>query len=49
MPRHWFSLMDEMLNELSTVNNHVYEGVVSKGVRQGAGQMIFPNGDIYKG
>jgi hypothetical protein len=49
VPRHWFTLMDEMLNEISQVTNNVYEGAVAKGVKQGLGQVIFPNGDIYKG
>lgn len=49
VPRHWFNFMEEALAELATVTNTVYEGMVSKGVRQGMGQVIFPNGDIYKG
>jgi hypothetical protein len=31
------------------VKNHIYEGAISKGVKSGAGQLIFPNGDMYKG
>ena len=49
VPRHWLTFMEEALNELTQVTNHIYEGAISKGVKSGAGQVIFPNGDIYKG
>lgn len=38
-----------MRNELGKVTNRVYEGQVSKGVYNGNGQMVYPNGDVYKG
>lgn len=27
----------------------MYDGLVSKSIRSGLGQMVFPNGDVYKG
>lgn len=42
-------MISEILAELSQVKSTVYEGQVSKGIYNGAGQMVYPNGDIYKG
>ena len=37
VPRHWFNFMEEALAEIATVTNTVYEGMVSKGAKQGMG------------
>ena len=49
LPRHWTSFVHDVLLELSNVTNTVYEGQVAKGIRSGAGQMVYENGDVYKG
>ena len=49
VPRHWLNFVEESISELATVTNNVYDGQVAKGVRQGLGQIVLPNGDIYKG
>ena len=49
VPRHWFTLIDEVLTELLPVKNTVYEGQMSKGLRNGHGQLVYPNGDVFKG
>jgi hypothetical protein len=49
VPRHWHNFFDDMTNELAQVTNKVYEGGVSKGSQNGNGQMVYPNGDVYKG
>jgi len=37
VPRHWLTLIDEVLNELTQVKNTVYEGQMSKGQKNGHG------------
>lgn len=49
IPRHWINFVEDCLNELKKVNNAGYDGEVSKGMRNGLGQMVFPNGDVYRG
>lgn len=49
VPRHWQKFIEEVTSELSTVHNKVYEGQVSKGLRNGTGQLVYPNGDVYRG
>lgn len=49
MPRHWHNFVEEITNELATVTNTVYEGQVSKGLKNGQGQLVYANGDVYKG
>lgn len=49
MPRHWATFIQEALDDLTTVKNKIYEGQVTKGTRNGQGQLVYPNGDVYKG
>ena len=49
MPKHWPAVFTEIRNELAKVTNKVYEGQVSKGAYNGIGQLVYPNGDVYKG
>jgi hypothetical protein len=49
IPRHWRTLLEDIQKELKEVTNTMYEGSVSKGLKQGHGQMVYPNGDVYKG
>ena len=49
VPRNWINCLQEAEDELADVTNHVFEGGVSKGQKNGIGKMIFPNGEIYKG
>lgn len=49
VPRHWLNFVEESISELASVTNNVYDGQVAKGVRQGLGQIVLPNGDVYKG
>jgi hypothetical protein len=37
LPRHWTSFVRDALEELKNVTNKVYEGQVTKGVRNGIG------------
>ena len=49
LPRHWLAFVEDSINELQYVTSTVYDGQVSKGSKNGLGQLIFPNGDVYKG
>jgi len=49
VPRHWLHFVEDSIAELATVTNPVYEGQVVKGIRNGLGQIVLPNGDVYKG
>jgi hypothetical protein len=49
LPRHWTTFVGDALDELSIVKNGQYEGQVTKGVKNGQGQLVYPNGDVYKG
>jgi hypothetical protein len=31
------------------VTNKVYKGQVVRGIQNGVGQMVYPNGDVYRG
>jgi hypothetical protein len=37
------------VEELKNVKNREYEGQIAKGVRAGIGQLVYPNGDVYRG
>lgn len=43
------NFLEEVEVELADVTNIVYEGGVSKGVKNGSGRLVLPNGEIYKG
>ena len=49
LPRYWTNFVSDALDDLSLVTNTVFEGQVTKGIRNGQGQMVYPNGDVYKG
>jgi hypothetical protein len=49
LPKLWPAIFTEIRNELAKVTNKVYEGQVNKGVYNGIGQLVYPNGDVYKG
>lgn len=49
VPRNWMNCLQEAEDELANVTNIVYEGQVSKGLRNGQGKMLFGNGEIYIG
>ena len=49
VPLHWQNFLDDGNAELSKVTSKIYDGGVSKGLRNGVGQLIMPGGDIYKG
>lgn len=34
---------------MKTVTSKVYDGVVSKGLKNGLGQIVYPKGSKYKG
>ena len=49
LPRQFLTFVQDALEELQNVTNTEYEGQVLKGVKSGQGQLVFPNGDVYKG
>ena len=49
VPRNWNNLVEDAINELKSITNKVYEGQVSKGLKNGQGQIVYANGDVYKG
>jgi len=49
LPRHWITFVGEVLDELQNVKNKIYEGQVIKGIRNGLGQLLYENGDVFKG
>ena len=49
VPLHWQHFIDDANAELSKVTSKIYDGGVSKGLKNGVGQIILPSGDIYKG
>jgi len=49
LPRHWTTFVQDAMEELRHVKNIIYEGQVVKGIRNGLGQLVYPNGDVYKG
>jgi hypothetical protein len=49
VPRNWISFLEEVDVDLKDVRSTVYEGGVTKGLRNGMGKIIYANGEVYKG
>lgn len=49
VPLHWNNFLEDAKAHLNQVTSKIYDGGVSKGLRHGQGQMIMPNGDVFRG
>ena len=49
MPLHWHQFFDDAQAEISQVKSEIYDGGVSKGLKNGVGKVILPSGEAYKG
>ena len=49
VPLHWHQFYDDVVAEVTQVTSEIYDGGVSKGLKNGVGQVILPSGEAYKG
>lgn len=49
IPRQWRTFYEDAIAELKEVTNTLYEGNVVRGLKNGQGKIIYPNGDVFKG
>lgn len=49
VPLHWHQFFEDVQAELVQVTSEIYDGGVSKGLKNGVGQVILPSGEAFKG
>jgi len=49
VPNIWQTFLDETIQDMKQVTSQVYDGAMSKGLKHGVGQIVYPNGQKYKG
>ena len=49
VPLHWHQFYDDVIGEFSQVTSEIYDGGVSKGLKNGTGKVILPTGEAFKG
>lgn len=49
VPLHWHQFFDDVQAELKHIKSEIYDGGVSKGLKNGVGHVILPSGEAFKG
>lgn len=44
VPNSWHTFLDDTIQDMKQVTSHVYDGAMSKGLKHGLGQLVYPNG-----